>query len=62
MAGISNEDWSFFREALEGNLSPTLIASTIFGVMRTAGYSLGDIEATACYVKSHVGIDKIIRD
>jgi len=38
--------------------SPEIVASTLFGVMREAGFSLQKIKSTANFLASHVDIDQ----
>lgn len=58
MAEISAENWSFLRSSLEGNSTPTLVASTLFGVMRQAGYTVAEIRTMGFYMQGHTGTDK----
>ena len=60
MAEISGEEWSFLQSALEGNSTPTVVASTLFGLMRQAGYSLAEIRTMAIYIQEHTTIDKVV--
>jgi hypothetical protein len=60
MPEIAPQEWSFLQSALEGNSSPALVASTLFGVMRQAGYSLAEIRSMAGYLQEHTRIDKAL--
>jgi len=60
MAEIAAKEWSFLRSSLEGNSTPTLVASTLFGVMRQAGYSVAEIRTIGFYMQGHTGIDKAV--
>ena len=60
MPGIAGEEWSFLQSALESNATPTLVASTLFGIMRQAGYSLAEIRSMAGYIQEHTRIDKAV--
>ena len=53
------EELTFLMTLLqESSSSPTLIASTLFGLMRGARFSLEDIKAVTVFLKSHVDVDE----